>query len=256
MTTSDKICHLSNDNAFLNTNRKRGLAIHASISVLIAIALICSVVLFWYPSPWLDALGGMRLVVIVFGVDAVLGPLLMWLLYHPDRKTRKALWFDVGFIICLQFGALSYGLSILLAARPAYVVFAVDRFELVQAGQVVDSDSETFNFGLFSSPQYAFLNKPNQLDDNSWAALLGGRDLSSYPQYYLSYENNRDRVLAKGIAMHTLRERKVNIDDRWLNNPQLLALPLTVKDRYLTVLIDRKTGYIRHVIDFDLWDVL
>ena len=65
---------------------------------------------------------------ILIGVDVVLGPLLTLVVFNPAKKSLRI---DLAVIAALQVAALVYGISVIAQARPAYVVFAGDRFTVI-----------------------------------------------------------------------------------------------------------------------------
>lgn len=85
--------------------------------------------------PFFEALGGRRLIALIVGVHVVLGPLITLIVFDA-RKKIKLLKFDLAAIVILQLAALAYGVHIAFQARPAYLLFVKDRFEIVTANQL------------------------------------------------------------------------------------------------------------------------
>ena len=113
--------------------RWQAAPIHLGISALIAVLVIFAMLFFWYPQPYFRASGGQGLMLLLIGVDVVIGPLLTLIVFDPRKKYLKL---DLAVIAALQFTALAYGTSVMFDARPVYVSFAGDRFELVEAGAI------------------------------------------------------------------------------------------------------------------------
>ena len=63
-----------------------------------------------------------------------LGPLLTLVVFKSGKRGMK---FDLAVIGLVQLAALIYGAHIVFLARPAFIVFVKDRFEMVA---VVDLD--------------------------------------------------------------------------------------------------------------------
>jgi hypothetical protein len=120
--------------------------VHMSGSVLLA--LICLVLVFqmWYPSPLHAAIGVTQIFLLVLGVDVVIGPLLTFVVFKPGKKTLK---FDLSVIVLLQLIALSYGLYTVMIGRPAWVVYNVDRFDVVRAYELQEQ------YQTLAKPEYA-----------------------------------------------------------------------------------------------------
>jgi hypothetical protein len=108
--------------------RTRAALLHLGISGTI-VALVLAVVFFaWYPGWSFKVAGAVTPVMIMVGVDLVLGPLLTLIVY---KKGKPGLKFDLAFIAIVQLVALSYGSLTLYNARPHFLVFAVDRVVVV-----------------------------------------------------------------------------------------------------------------------------
>ena len=107
-------------------------AVHFLLSVLVAVLAAALVFMLWYPFPYRELMGGRELFMLVIGVDVVCGPLLTMVLYNPS-KPRLDLVRDLGIVAIIQLAALIYGLSVVMAVRPVYLVYEVDRFNAVSA---------------------------------------------------------------------------------------------------------------------------
>src|SRR5690349_1540964 len=118
-------------------SRWNAAGIHLGISALIAAAVLAIIYFIWYPSPYFTAMGGDQLVLLVIGVDVVIGPLITLIIY---RAGKRGLAFDLSVIAFLQATALAYGVTVAAEARPVYSVFVVDRFETVAANALDEEE--------------------------------------------------------------------------------------------------------------------
>ena len=109
-------------------NRWKAAAIHLGLTALIAATVVIVMLMLWYPRPYFDAMGGRELLTIIVGVDVTIGPLLTLIVFDLKKKSLK---FDLAVIVVLQVAALAYGAWVTFEARPAYVVFVKDRFQVV-----------------------------------------------------------------------------------------------------------------------------
>jgi hypothetical protein len=105
---------------------------HLLLSVAIGVAALAAMILVWYPRPYFEATGGRGLVLLMIGADVTLGALLTTAVFNPAKGLGKVK-LDLAVIGLLQLAALAYGIHVMYSARPAYLVFAVDRFDLVMA---------------------------------------------------------------------------------------------------------------------------
>ena len=69
----------------------------------------------------------------MLAIDIVLGPFFTWLVYKEGKKT---LVFDLVVIILIQIAALGYGIYNIAQGRPVWIVYSVDRFDLVRNNEL------------------------------------------------------------------------------------------------------------------------
>ncbi|MBS0336767.1 MAG: hypothetical protein JSS40_08165, partial [Proteobacteria bacterium] len=93
----------------------------AAGATLVALALT-PMLLIWYPQPLFEAGGGSRGGIFAAVASAVCGPLAG---YAFSRRLR--------WVVAVQLAVLAGGLFAVFLARPVYLVFTVDRFDLVRA---------------------------------------------------------------------------------------------------------------------------
>src|SRR5688572_18497634 len=144
------------DRAAASTGRRtmtrwNAAGIHLGISALIAAIVLAVIYLVWYPAPYFKAMGGDQLLLLLIGVDVVIGPLITLIVY---KAGKKGLTFDLAVIAFLQTAALVYGVSIAAQARPVYSVFVVDRFETVAANAVDPAEQAKVKRPEFQSPSW------------------------------------------------------------------------------------------------------
>src|SRR5438105_2738136 len=110
--------------------RWQASGLHLLISLALGIAACALMLLVWYPPPLFEAEGGNKLLLILVGVDVILGPLITLIIF---RQGKRGLKLDLAAIGILQLVALAYGMHIVFLARPAFIVFVKDRFEIARA---------------------------------------------------------------------------------------------------------------------------
>jgi len=116
---------------------------------VVAVAVVSLLLLVWYPGPLYEAGGGERLTFILVAIDIVAGPILTLLVFRSGKPGMK---FDLAIIAMLQAAFLAYGLWVISAARPAYVVFVADRFVAVGANQLADERLAEAPRGVLAPP--------------------------------------------------------------------------------------------------------
>ena len=113
--------------------RVKAFGVHLLTSAVIALAVVALVFGLWYPAPLATATGVTGIFLILLIVDVCLGPLLTLVVYKEGKKT---LVMDLTIIVLLQLSALGYGVYTVAEGRPAWLVFSVDRFELVRINDI------------------------------------------------------------------------------------------------------------------------
>ncbi|MGA9664969.1 MAG: TfpX/TfpZ family type IV pilin accessory protein, partial [Gallionella sp.] len=178
----------------------------------IAASVVALMLLLWYRPPFFSALDGRNVLLILLGVDITLGPLFTLIIFNP-RKSRRALTFDLSIIAILQISALMYGMSVVFAARPVYVVFSKNSFDLVTANMLLKDDiakaaNPEFRSLPLTGPVYVYSEMPANIKERnevSWAAFSSGKDLPEFPQYYQPYE---EHMQVAGRAARPISELK------------------------------------------------
>lgn len=238
----------------LQTSLKPAL-IHLSLSA--AVALVSMAVIFglWYPGELSVAQGVSRMVLIMIGVDVVVGPMITAIVFDPNKKGMR---FDLMVIAALQTVALLYGMKAIYGGRPAYVVFNVDRFDVV-ALQDVDRDSlgrASAEFRpSFWKPRILAARLPEdpiERSDLLFSSIEGGADLPQLPEYFVAVEEERPTMLAEMRPMDELRKLNDLDDAEWRalldgfgrDELELAYLPMLANSREGAVILDAKTGEI------------
>lgn len=233
---------------------------HLIASVLLAILSIALVFAVWYPSPLHLAVGVTAIFLILLGVDVVLGPLLTLLVAKEGKKTLK---FDLTVIVILQFSAFIYGMYTVAQGRPVWLVFNVDRFDLVQAYDVEGSyrvaAKPEFQVLSWIGPKIVAARKP--IDIEAQNALIfesmGGIDLPVRPDLYVPYEEELEHVRSKALPLSDLKKYNQSelVEKILADWPTANAfLPLMSKVRSMSVLINKETGSVVAVVPLNPWD--
>jgi hypothetical protein len=243
--------------------RWKASAIHLSISALIGLTVLAAMIMVWYPSPYFQAVGGLKLAAILVSVDVVLGPLITLIVFNREKKNLK---FDLSCIALLQLAALVYGVHVVYAARPVYVVFAIDRFDIVTANQIDPLEQQKAARPEFKSlpltgPQMAVVEKPRDQQERNrlLEAMLAGYDLPQFPQHYVPYEERKAAVLAKAKSLSELTRTKPEAAEsaRQVKNHfpgrKLVYLPLHTKSEIFTAVLDESNAEILDVLPIDPW---
>ena len=178
--------------------RLRAACLHLLGSLLAAVLAALLVLLVWYPHPYGSLSGGRNLFLILMGVDVVCGPLLTLVLFNP-AKPRRELMMDMALVVCIQLGALGYGLHTAYEARPLFLVHEVDRFRVITAGDYGDADvretiahmDASLRPHVLRGPVTVGIRDPGDSQERQRVMLesvAGGRDYAQRPEFYVSYD--------------------------------------------------------------------
>lgn len=236
--------------------------IHLLLSAAIVAATLLFMLLVWYPWPLFEAAGGSHLAVLIAGVDVTIGPLITLIIF---RAGKPGLRFDLTVIALLQLAALSYGIYSVAQARPVFLVFCLDRFELVTAKDLDPKDlaqvsDPEFRHVPWGRPGYIAVTAPKDAESRNQImfSALAGKDLQLYPQYYVSYASLAADALARAKPIDTLRRRDSKAVDRYLQSSgrhadTLRYLPLRARQKDAAVLLDAVSGQPLRMLLIDPW---
>jgi hypothetical protein len=246
-----------------NVNRWEASGLHLLISVAIAGVALAFMLLVWYPPPLFEAAGGNDLLFILVAVDVIVGPLITLLIFKPGKWGLK---FDLAAIGALQIAALVYGLSIVYLARPAFIVFVKDRFEVATAVQLepenlAQAKYEQFSRPPFGGPQLAAAEFPTDLGErNKLVELaLAGFDLHHFPKYWRPYEEQAKEIAAKGDTLARMRKTEPKaalvvdeyLKDSGIAEDEVRFFLLRAPRAWVAVLVDAKTAEPRKMLLYE-----
>lgn len=244
-------------------SRWKASSIHLAVSAIVAVTVLALMLLVWYPHPIFAAVGGHQVLLILLGVDMTLGPLITLLIFNT-KKSRRALTLDLSIIAILQVSALIYGMSVVFHARPAYLVFVNDSFELVTANMLSEEDLAKSKYPDFRSlpvtgPVHVYAEMPAGVTEMGEVILseLNGKGLPQLPQYYKPYA---EHMAAAGQAAKPMAElKKLNPDRAGEIDDEVRAsgrdemdigfLPLHAKQEPIAVLVGKGDGKVLKMLN-------
>ena len=244
-------------------SRFQAFAIHLMISCVVVLAFLTVMKQFWYPDFFFEASAGWGVLKILIMVDLVLGPLITLIIFKSGKPGLK---FDLSVIAALQVVALLYGGSIVFQNRPGYLVFAVDRFEVV-AATLVD-DAVIPDAGLrrtVANPipiVYASLPEDQDARDKIlFEVVAGGADIEMRPELYQPFQENFDKVFMKSINISMLISKDNEAGNRVrefvsgenAKPGDFLYYPLVGKNKDMLIVFPRSGGQPVGVVDVNPW---
>ena len=243
-------------------SRWKASGIHLLLSGLIVGSVLVFMVTVWYRWPLFAVAGGGGLTLILAGVDVTLGPLITLIIFKSGKKGLK---FDLSVIALMQFAALAYGVHVVYLARPVYLVFAYDRFELVAAKDIDPQDlakvtREEFKRLPLGRPGTIAAEPPRdpKVQMDIIMTALQGKDLHLYPQYYVPYAEQVQNALKHAQPVSILTQRDPEAVQRALRSagrsPESVKyLVLRGRSEDAAVLIDAASGAPLEILRVDPW---
>jgi len=245
--------------------RFQAAAIHLGISLTVAALVACLIYFVWYPHPYFQVAGGSSLMLLIMGVDIVIGPLLTLVVYKAGKKGLR---FDLACIALLQAAAFLYGFSVIARARPVFIVARLDRFIPVYANDLDDADlaqarQPAFATRSWTGPRLIGAMLPTNAKEKSdlTFSALAGKDVEKFPKYYVAYAEVADAMLAKARPLAELEAKSPRakaVVERYLaasgrGIDQLAYLPLQGRTDSYTMVLSRASKQPLDVLAIDPW---
>ena len=233
---------------------------HSITSVVIALVVIGLVFLIWYPAPLAYAVGVTHIFLMLIIIDVILGPFLAWLVYKEGKRTLKM---DLSIIILIQIAALTYGVYSIAQARPVWIVFNDNAFELVRYNQIktenVKQAQPQFQQVTWFKPQYAAVKHSENIQEQQierMHTMLNGISLTQYPERYIALQQVKNQMQMQAQDLSTLKQwnNEKTVSEVLEQYPQADAwLPLKTYGIPLVVLMDKETAKIIKIVNLRPW---
>jgi hypothetical protein len=249
----------------LSTSRFRAAGIHLTISAVIACGVLFGMLFFFFPSPYFGAVGGKDLLMILIGVDVVLGPLITVIIFNPKKKSLK---WDLAAIGVMQMAALAYGAYTMFEARPVYTVFAKDKFIVLTANNVDEKllakvRREEFKNPPLMGPVIVVARPPEgekEQQDLLFVQAMGV-GIQYMPQYYVPYKEAVGLVLKQAKRLVELKKLnpqsydavRQSLPSVGKQEDEIVFLPVNARKQVMTALLDAKTGEILKISAVSPW---
>jgi len=245
-------------------SRYKAFAIHLGLSA-IAVGTIMTIVFFvWYPAPTAYIAGAGSIALMLVGVDLLVGPTLTLIVFRSGKPGLK---FDLTVIVAVQLCAMIYGATTLYRERPAYLVFAVDRFNMVAARHVDQAvlDQGVLGSRVFGGIATVFARRPEDPEEHQRymdSIFTDGRpDIEERPEYWEPYESGKQEIIAAtrpldDLPADTPRDRariEQAISKYQAEHPRLGFVPVVSGTEDIGMLMDMDTAEPIDVIRVNPW---
>jgi hypothetical protein len=244
--------------------RSRAALSHLLPSILVLAIIAGFLLLSWYPYPFLQFTESGKFSLLLTTSAALAGPAMTWVVY---KKGKWGLHFDLVVIVLVQLMAFGWGAYTLYQSRPYFMVFTLDRFEVLSKRQVDFSDIRNPQFidRPFSGPILLYANMPKQGPE--FQKLLnevmfeGKPDLQFRPEYWSFYADRQQLALAASAALFELRDARPGdvakidrlVDKHGGDIAKLSYVPAVVPNGQFAAILDADSGEVIDTLMIDPW---
>jgi hypothetical protein len=184
--------------------------VHFIATALLAAGAAALIFLVWYPHPFELMVRGLELFTLVVGCDLALGPLLSFVVFNRS-KTRLALVVDYTVIAIVQIAGMVYGVYTVAESRPAYVAFSVDRFEVVAARDIKESELAAapprYRSIPLGGPRYVAVHVPEKEREQSLMDELAGNPSFARPKWFGEFDTALPEIRRRALSLEELEKR-------------------------------------------------
>jgi hypothetical protein len=245
--------------------RFKALGLHLSGSACALSLILGALYLGWYSWPGWALTDVTHVVVVMVGVDVVVGPLLTFVIAHPG-KPRRELVRDISIIVAVQLCALIYGTVSLWNGRPLYYAYSETVLQLVQAYDIDAQESADgrrlnpdFAPHWYSLPRWIWAPLPQDPSASQkimTSAIQGGDDVISMPQYFKPWAQGlpvlRTKLKKVDDVAYFMGPDKKKLKERMraagLATDQANSIPLTGRGHPLLAVFDPASVKIKAII--------
>ena len=218
----------------------------------------------WYPEPTFGIVGVLPIMLMLIGVDLILGPLLTLIVYKHGKPGLK---FDLSVIALVQIVALVYGAHTLYEEKPHYLVFAIDRLEFVAQKDV---DPLVMRFDESQTERFAGLvqifakrpEDPAEFQQYMDSVISEGQpDLERRPEFWEPWAEGADVIKLQVKPIEDMQPASAQeqehldqaIEEHAGDHPRLGLLPIGGIEEDVGLLLDRDSLEIIDVVYANPW---
>jgi hypothetical protein len=238
--------------------RLKAFLLHLLSSAMVLTLILGALYFGWYRWPGWYLTDVTHVILVMVGVDVVLGPTLT-LIIANQKKSRRELARDIGMIVVVQICALTYGSVSLWNGRPLYYAFSENVLQLVQAYDISAKEAalgRQQNPALapywYSLPRWIWAPLPEDPDERAKifeAAISGGDDVISMPRYFKLWEEGipylKSQLKKVDDVAYFAKSEKKKLKDKMkaagMADDELDTLPLTGRGHPLLAVFDPTT---------------
>ena len=232
---------------------------------LLILTVLAGLVMFaWYPDPFREFGNSGKFALLLIVAAAAFGPMLVWVVF---KKGKRGLLFDLWVITIVQLVAIAWGTHSLYQSRPFWMVYTVDRFEILSMRDVDLAwvTDPKFLDKPFSGPLLLFANMP--VDPVAYQKLLqeimfeGKPDLQFRPEFWSLYAERKQIALQNSHPLAELREARqdsrdaidVFVKSQGGDIGNFTFVPVLQKDGQFTAILNAGNGEVIDTLLLNPW---
>ncbi len=235
--------------------RLKALVLHLLASTVALSSILGTLYFGWHRWPGWHLADVAHVVMVMAGVDIVIGPLLTFVIARSS-KPRRELTRDIAMIVVVQLSALIYGAVSLWHGRPLYYAFSENVLQLVQAYDI-DADEVALARQQrtelaphwYSLPRWIWAplpQDPRAREKIVTSAIGGGDDVISMPRYFKPWEQGLPALRTQlkkvdNVGYFSAADKKVlkeHMRAAGFSTDQLNSIPLTGRGYPLLAVFD------------------
>jgi hypothetical protein len=235
--------------------RLKVFGLHLLASSVALMLIFGALYLGWYRWPGWYLADVSQVVLVMAGVDLVVGPLLTFIVAGA-KKPRRVLTRDIAVIAAVQLFALIYGTMSIWNGRPLYYAFSENVLQVVQAydispGELALARRQKAELAphWYSLPRWIWAPLPQESSERDrivTSAVAGGDDVISMPRYFKRWEQGLPALRAQlkkvdDLGYFSAADKKVlkeHMRTAGLPSDQLNSIPLTGRGHPLLAVLD------------------
>lgn len=235
--------------------RLKAFGLHLLASTVALMLIFGALYLGWYRWPGWYLADVSQVVLVMAGVDLVVGPLLTFIIAGAN-KPRRVLARDIAMIVVIQLVALAYGTMSIWNGRPLYYAFSENVLQVVQAYDISPDElalARRQKMALaphfYSLPRWIWAPLPQESHERERivaSAVTGGDDVISMPRYFKPWEQGLPALRAQlkkvdELGYFSAADKKVlgeHMRAKGLSPDQLNSIPLTGRGHPLLAVFD------------------
>lgn len=238
--------------------------IHLLISFMVVGSIAAYIIIFWYPPALMRMAKADKLLMLVGGIDLIIGPMLTLLVFRQGKPTLRM---DLTVIALLQAGFMAFGLYAAFVSRPVFMVASPRIFDLVFAPDIAPEllakgkEPQFRTLGVTRPLLVGAMTPTNAGESRELMdSISSGRgDLQYMPQFYVDYrqvalkllQHARPLKAENGVSEQSAALLQAAARNYGRQPDELRFMPLRSSRGFAVMLLDGKTGEVVGPADVD-----